>query len=323
MKITETEAQSEIGEDDYRAAMYSWEATSWFDLLEFAETRTRGQFVCAEESKNTARGEWAGTWKFETALKLARNGWIEGADKIKPLSESLAVSLARMIQRDTWMYDVEGAEFDVARMLSGEPEYWSKPELTFYEETSKGSVVRILINGAVNCGIQTDTINQFGIATGALIQTLSVAGIEADVHLSLCVIGNGQVARIMVPLKRAGDTLDIHRLAFAVAHPSMLRRVGFAVYENHPRFDDVLRSYYGSPTSDPFKNRYDLVLETERYHGATQNDAQKWIVDHAKALGVRFTPEAESAMKAQENGAHKATQTPQIPRRRYGRRRRY
>jgi hypothetical protein len=164
---------------------------------------------------------------------MARLGWKEQLDSALELAES-AVQLAEqehMVDTFNPVWDVTGAEVDVARYLSGEPECMIDFPLA---KTSKsGRIIALCASITYSGAIGPDTIRRRGATMVALALALSRLGHNTELwaDLSGTPMGSGGDVRIRVLVKGANDELDPSKVMFAFAHPAMLRMLGFAAIE--------------------------------------------------------------------------------------------
>ena len=99
----------------------------------------------------------------------------------------------------------------------------------------------------------------------------------------------------MIPLKRAGEMLDLDRCAFAFSHPSMLRRFVFAIWEGQTQEVRDLFGYkqgggYGTPTelSDEDQARSDLYYPTIKSGFNELSDGQNEAIRILTEFGIGF-----------------------------------
>jgi hypothetical protein len=189
-------------------------------------------------SRDRDRSGWYGTNKFEDAVKLAAEGWREGADKIlsilSQLGPSVRASIAQCVRRTS--FDVSGNWVDVGRFLSGEPE-------CFGIEVEDGDncrekVVRIVVNLASSLAIDADAFFARGAVVVAAIDILEASGVRCE--LWACRASrrtqsphNGRTVEIHTCVKQAGEPVDIDRVAFVLSHVACYRRLFFSVGEQH------------------------------------------------------------------------------------------
>jgi hypothetical protein len=130
--------------------------------------------------------------------------------------------------------------------------------------TSVARVVRILVNGTVTHMTPTASIMHRGAALVAAIQYLEDCGLRCEVELGFCTrayanayadetgrsVWKKNVTAIneaYIPVKSAGQSIDEDRFAFMLAHPSVLRRLIFRLWEQHVAAGPAMRDTYGRP----------------------------------------------------------------------------
>lgn len=201
---------------------------TWGDALRCVETTPRSPG--AGRASETGDRSFTHTRSLADAMTLAHSGWKEGADKARAISSVIEARLLPRIVKEDVNYDVEGMAFDVARYIEGEPEHWVRME----ESTERGvgaKHVQICVELGVSCGIGAESIIARGAALCALVTLLEYADCRVELWAQQ---SSGQervefVDRIRV--KAYDQPLDEARVAFALSHPSMLRRVCFALME--------------------------------------------------------------------------------------------
>jgi hypothetical protein len=216
---------------------------SFGDFLQFVDVPVKGVFNSSHQTGKSA-SEFRGTSSFAEAMNLARNGWEEGTKELEVYASQFTNVLGSLLQIDEYFYDVTGQDFDLDRVLIGEPEAWLNSEPVQVKAPALHTLKFVVNIGASN-GVSKESIMQRGGAITALIMLLekSRRRVELELvtrvavrpqwedktnHLADCNIGTGKILA-----KQAGDDLDFGKLAFMLAHPSMLRRLGAALKENY------------------------------------------------------------------------------------------
>jgi len=240
---------------------------------------------------------WSGTETFEDAMRLARDGWPEGLARVKDMAESIWNVIGQQMPRVDIQYDVAGAFADVDRFLTGEPE----DMIQFVEDENvlgRGKVVKVWVNMSASAGVSTRTIFCRGAAVVALVDALEKLGYSCEIIVSAASSpgwnGDREVLQYDVCLRKAGDPLDLDRLAFALANSAWLRRLVFSAKEHE---NAALRSRfgipggYGCPTESRGHTSEERGIEVPSlrngtHHWETQEAAMEWVLAAAaKVLG--------------------------------------
>ena len=264
------------------------ELDSLADCVEFCESAGPNGHHDSRDNQSGFRG----TRSWEEARSLALSGWPEGEELIKKYSQLLFDRVASMLEQPRYLYDVEGTDFDVNRVLSGEPEVW----LQEYHENvpAPGKVIRLVYNGGASGGVPTSVITARGAVAAALVTLLEHAGHSVELEVRDESV-SGKTLRMGVLVKRAGQPLNLGEVAFALAHPSFLRRLVFSLMEHSPTdFWPSFSSGYGRPDTTPKELQGDIYLDRMMF-GETQwldeKTATDWIVAELKRQGVELKGE--------------------------------
>lgn len=210
------------------------------DYLRFlADTKQVHKLI--ETSDTRGPVAWNGnTNSLDHAVSLVETGWADGAAKVAHWRDRLSCFLdaAKTAKSRTFAWDVVGDFVDVGRYLTGEPECFGAEQET--GEQLSGKVVTIRINACVSGALQPEAIIARGVSVLVAVDLLESLGRRCEVIVSQATStvrhgGAGSTANLRldcnVTVKKAGQPLDIDRLAYAVAHPGWFRRLGFKFME--------------------------------------------------------------------------------------------
>jgi len=277
----------------------NFEYGEWLELVQ--KTPRRDGPSSGSSSRGVYRSRrgmpWAGTETFEQAIELAKKGWADGLKDIKAMSEAIWKVVGQEIQKTTFVYDVAGCQPDIDRYLCGEPENMIQ-FVHEKEQQGKGKIVKIFVNNVASCGVSTEAMFGRGAAVVALVDALENLGFSCEVATADALgrewRGDEKVLQYNVMLKRAGQPLELDRLAFALAQPCWLRRLVFSAMEQEP---PEIRSMfgvgdgYGYPTESRGLTSEERGIDVPslRYGEDTWTDmksATAWVLEAAsKVLG--------------------------------------
>jgi hypothetical protein len=200
---------------------------------EFLDAATAPPTIGYASSRSTDSKNWCGaTW--DEALQLAIDGWplaLEEANvSIAELRDHSGLSHATTVLEPSW--DVTGAEVDVGAYLSGIPECMvdAVPRTT----SRRGKVVTFLIPATYCHRLEHDVIINRGLALATLCAAIIDAGHSVEIWSGYTGWLHTPVRRrlrVMARVIEAGEPFDVGRLIFTVAHPAMLRRLWFGVWD--------------------------------------------------------------------------------------------
>lgn len=169
---------------------------------------------------------------FTEALEMAEKGWEAEATLAMNIADAAITRLReeRIIPQPTATWDVSGAEVDVARFLSNEPECML--EFPPVERLGRGDTVTLVRTFTVGGYTDADDIKKYGRLIASLV--LSVEALQIPVEVWAEGIIDTSPGRIhqRVKIKGAADMLHVGQLMFGLAHPAMLRQVAFGSFDD-------------------------------------------------------------------------------------------
>lgn len=235
----------------------AFRAYNWHDFCAVVAQRPT-MFGWAGSSQREGRDDWTGTRGPAENLDLMRRGWPEGTRRI--VAGVTTLTAAQDDLQPQWAMDAVGAFPDVGAYLAGEIEHMHSPDM----EAPAAPILRLFVPGAVASDIDPWQIENFGIALLTLIDSLERDGRQIELVWQMTaaptkysrkgsskrVLAGLPPCSVQVTLKQAGEHMDLDRLAYAIAHPSMLRRSSFAVMEQFHEFA-ALGDCFGAPIDYP------------------------------------------------------------------------
>jgi hypothetical protein len=197
-----------------------------------------------EESRE--RTKWAGTKSYEAAAKLVMKGWKKGRQQLLDNVEAIALK-KDLVDAPSSLYDVAGARPEVPLAVAGDPCcMWDANPLV----ESKAPTYRLFINISASCRWEAKHLMNWGACILSVVDSLEAQG-NCSIEVNICQGNKGGHGRseFIVRLKEAGQHIDFDIMAFAIAHPSMLRRVMFGCMERvaEDGFEELMGCGYGRP----------------------------------------------------------------------------
>lgn len=180
------------------------------------------------------------TSNYAAAEKLARDGWVEGAKKIKHYMDTFFDRVSSKVQTTDIHRGIEpGIMFDVGAFCAGAPDCWLTEEPRIVDGLGNRVLV-VNVHVTASASVSASTISARGGAIVATVQALELAGYSVEVnavHKSSTVNGYGRGETLNwnqethIRLKASDQPINLENLAFVIAHPSMLRRILFRTIE--------------------------------------------------------------------------------------------
>lgn len=237
-------------------------------------------------------GAWTMGLDFDEAVKLAVEGWTEGAENIKKISDVFRDSSGDRFKKEI-VYDVQGGNcMDIGRAIAGLPEcFMVWQDSTEHESVTTGSIISIIVNICYAWNINAKDIMARGQYIVALVDCLETAGFQTEIRAQVITTSKQKdVLQQTYTLKKAGDVLDLAQVAFALAHPAFLRRINFANTEQlnkktRERFSITQNGNYGlSNKGETQRKENEIELAAEVF--ANDSEATKWLTDTLSSFGM-------------------------------------
>jgi hypothetical protein len=214
-------------------------------LEEIRHTRT------AQTSSQNTGGGWSGTETFQEALDLVLKPNQKAAHKVESEIERITTKIKNNLKKkgiltdyivESYHYDVEGEEIDIAKLIEGDPNCYLKANKKY-----TGFYYDLHVNFAVNAGMSVDIIVEAYSKVIATVIGLERKGYKIRLVASGLFADSGPSADkkniiISVPIKHYDTPISIDAIA-KVLYPSFLRRLAFKVLEVN--YDNRLASGYG------------------------------------------------------------------------------
>lgn len=163
------------------------------------------------------------TENFEEAKDLLLHGWEHGTKEIKGRVEAKNTDVS-LKQRT--VYDVAGYQCSVPRYLQGIPTNMINKKAT----PQKNKVITINKMCSYSACVSAETIRTESVKVLQLVNRMEKQGYRVNLNV-LFGSEKRNTSIIKVRIKSSAQKLNIKQTAFPLVHPSMLRRVIFAVWE--------------------------------------------------------------------------------------------
>ena len=237
--------------------------------------------------------KWAGTTDLDSAVKLGVDGWHDIRPDVdamfSKMEEQINMALGDVFET---RFDYGGDSVDIDRFMMGDPEcmidYVTTPA------GRMGRVVRVLVNGSASASVSAERIMQRGVLATALVDVLAKLGVGVEVWLESATDDGGKSKHSqLIKLHSSEERLDIDNLMYAMAHPSMLRRIGFSILErtgwaNAKKIAQV-GAGYGQPHDCLMKDYIQADIVIDKLQNATGDpvaDGVAYIMSTVKGLDL-------------------------------------
>lgn len=249
----------------------------WNDFLKYVDWQKPNANT---RSHDTDDDEWFGTPNFKSAMRLARYGWTEYMNQIKP-TDTDCWDMLNNLQLWETKHSVVGSGVDVGRYVIGMPDCMSYQDSYLsdrFHATPK--FVNVVVNVTYCCARDYEYVLKRGLDIVSVINTLETNNVKTRIILLENCTRGGYLYRIFINIKDYQDIFYMEKLMFPIAHTSFLRRLIFSAEEREPKEIRELFGFendcgYGQP-SDRFEydDKNTLYFGTEPLY---EEDIKEWI----------------------------------------------
>lgn len=213
--------------------------------------------LSSQKKENNDNG-WYASCDYARATYMLTHGWDSAAEKMAT-KVKLTTGVSSPVRSTRQVYSVVGSQASVPRYLQGIPTNMIDRQTTY----SKQKVITITKGISYSGWWTSEGIMRESIKALQLIQSLESNGQRVRLNVMLAATKGNKSSICKVCVKQPDERLNISKMAFALAHPAMLRRFFFRWIETDPFTDFDLGYAYGTPSSLPIKERG--MAENEYY----------------------------------------------------------
>jgi hypothetical protein len=232
------------------------------------------------------------TASLEQAGTVARTGWSDVRPEIDALLNEVQEQVGERFSREARVVNsVAGGAVNIGRHLTGRPD--SMIGFKRQPSTRHGRIVKIVYDYGANGQTPASDMLRRGAVIAVLVDTLSTLGLSVELNGETTVkIGELGTHTTLVRLHDAREPMDINSLAYAIAHPSMLRRLTFAVREMSKfGLANVNNNGHGKSTPITLGDELEADVVINRIeHGGNASlmlsDPAGWVLSTIKGLGL-------------------------------------
>lgn len=205
------------------------------EMMDILDKRPNNEIMKNQHS-SSQKGDrrWYGTDSYEEASQLMRTGYTEILPQVK---EGLSKS-AKIVSKSFSPTDLRrpknlpvGFIPHIPNAILNLPNSMIDIKLS----PQKRKTLSIIYVMAGHCGCDAEMWIKAGIAMLTAIKIIERRGISVKIDTSFyCGSEHGEIVMGSVCVKHFGQPLDIQKLCFPIANPSMFRRIGFKFLETTP-----------------------------------------------------------------------------------------
>jgi hypothetical protein len=209
---------------DKQSGQERYQFSSLAELSEYLDTTPRKWRQNSSE-RESANQSWDLGADYKTAWQYARQGWLEGAAQIKKALKLLPPATPRPKN----VNDFYGHLPHVARFCAGAPDSMIRQDRK--AQNGMGAVLTLIVPVNALANVRAEHMRNFGTGLAHYIANLEANGTRVEVLGTMVSKVHSTRCAHTWTVKRASQPLDLPVLAFAIGHPAMFRRIGFALRE--------------------------------------------------------------------------------------------
>lgn len=219
------------------------------NFMKVIESRPRNNIMANQNASRDGSKSFTGTRSYGEAVELLANGYEKPLEKIKTaVAQDMKITKGR--PRRTPHNAVVGFVPNVPNYLLGIPEQM----ITIAQTTEKTKAISIAYFIGNNSGTSAEDLEDAGIKILNVVNRLELSGVRVNLEIipmcTKCLDGRKEYQIASVKVKDYKDQLDIKKICFPIAHPSMFRRLGFAWLERSADMEGNYRGDYGSSVKE-------------------------------------------------------------------------
>lgn len=217
----------------------------------------KGRTLSSHKKESDDNG-WYRSCDYDRATHLLIHGWDSAAEQMAQ-KVKLTKGIGSPARTSKPVYGVVGSQASVPRYLQGIPTNMISRQTVY----SKQKVVTITKGISYSGNKSSKFIMDESIKALELIQSLETSGQRVRLNVMVAATTSGKSTICKVCVKQPDERLNISKMAFALAHPSMLRRFFFRWMETDPFVEFDIGGSYGFPSTLPIKEK--AMAENEYY----------------------------------------------------------
>lgn len=212
----------------------------------------------SSQKRNSDDNGWYASQDYARATYMLTHGWDSAAEKMAS-KVRLTSGVSGPVRSSKPAYGVVGSQASVPRYLQGIPTNMVSRQTVY----SKQKVITITKGISYSGWWSSNAILAEAIKALQLIQSLESGGQRVRLNVMLATGKGGKDSICKVCVKQPDERLNISKMAFALAHPAMLRRFFFRWIETDPFTEFDVGYSYGVPSAMSTK---ELALAENEYY---------------------------------------------------------
>lgn len=246
-------------------------------MMDILDKRPNNKIMQYEHSSShEGDKDWYGTESYEEASQLMRTGYTEILPKIKEGLNKSAKVVSKMFAATDLRRPKNlpvGFIPNIPNAILGLPDSMIDIKIT----PQKRKTLSIVYVMSGHCRNTIEMWIQAGIALLTAIKIVERQGISVSIDCSFyCGCNDDECAMGSVRVKHFGQPMDLQKLCFPMANPSMFRRIGFKFLETTPVITKSGFQYGYGTGFDCYEDEIKKMIENDK----TFVLSGQWIQKH-------------------------------------------
>lgn len=195
------------------------------DVINYIRKTERTKFYQSYHvSDDDNREDFTKTKSWNEAENLLLHGWDEGARRLNKNIKSVKIADGYRMKT---VYDVSGFQCSVPRYLQGVPTNMINSKRV----VQKNKVVNITKDFGYSGAVSAEQMLQEGKKVLDAVNKIESTGTRCNLYVSFVSDSSSGYVDMRIKIKDSSQRLNVKQTAFPLAHPSMFRRITFALIE--------------------------------------------------------------------------------------------
>lgn len=245
------------------------------------------------DEKGSYALDFTGTHDLEEALDLIKYGDEKLYKKIKDKKAAINVDkiLGNAKRRPEYKHDVCGFVPNVPAFLIGNP----RNMLDIKKNKTSSRILNIFLNIRVGGGISSDFVLEMGTKYLVVLDALEKMGYRCNLYSGVANEDDGNYSCLMVRIKTDKEPLNLKKICFTIAHPSMQRRLKFKWMEVNDGDHNFTYGYGGHASESTIKKFIDTELRDNfmiwNYEDFSSSSTIEDILKKLEEKGIKIKEE--------------------------------
>lgn len=215
-------------------------------------------YCIASNSVGANASNFTGTKTIQEAYELLKYGWNEPIERINKALIKGKIGNKKTIKSE---YSVAGYQASVPRYLQGIPTAMVNSKMV----TKKQPIITLSKSISYNCGVNKNQIIEESIKALQIVNMIEASGTRVNLNIIFPCKEDKEKVFVRLKIKSANERMNISKLTFPMAHPSMLRRLFLRYLETEPELTELAFSHgHGIPMQPeeikPLLNKNEYLL---------------------------------------------------------------